>query len=186
MKLKSFSITSLVAGVCVLAAGFLLPVIVAMAQPSDGSVGIIGGADMPTILFVVSLFLKQWPLCLILLGIALIITGLFSLAFSGAIKNHCTVKTSTLSVAISAVGGLGVVLANMWFIVAAFGTKPRYPDTNLPSVLVSVIAVIAFIALVAWYCKERKAQWSWKGALIDLLTCMLYSPAFFYGFFMLW
>lgn len=178
MKLKSFSITSLVAGVFSLAAGFLLPMAVLLAQPSDGSVGIIGGADMPTILYITAVLLNRWPLCLILLGIALIITGLFSLAFQKTLREHCTPKMSALALALSIVGGLGEVS----ILMCLQGPNP----TSVLTIIVGVIAVIGFVALVAWYCKERKAQWSWKGALIDLLTCMLYSPAFFYGFFMLW
>lgn len=178
MKLKSFSITSLIVGVFSLAAGLLLPVLVLLAQPSGGSVGIIGGADMPTVFFITGIVLKRWPLCLILLGIALIITGLFSLVFSKTLREHCTPKMSALILASSAVGGLGEVSILMW--LQSPNPKP------ISAIIVSVIALIAFIALVAWYCKERKAEWSWKGALIDLLTCMLYSPAFFYGFSMLW
>lgn len=186
MKRKRFPIISSIAGVCALAAGFVLPIMAIQAHTAaNGPIGIIGGVDMPTLMYVASIWLNRWPLCLILLGIALLITGIFGLVFSQTIREHCTVKTSVISVALSAVGGLGLASALIWYSIVAFGKMAR-PDMYQPSIAVSVIAAIAFVALVAWYCKERKAHWSWKGALIDLLTCVVYSPAFFYGFSLLW
>ena len=85
---------------------------------------------------------------------------------------------SALALALSAVSGLGEIATAIWLETAN--------PTPILTIIVSLLSNVGFVALVAWYCKERKAHWSWKGALIDLLTCMLYSPAFFYGFSMLW
>ena len=187
MKLKCFSLLILFAGLLFLAAGVVIPIVLLQIYTSqNGAVAIIGGADGPTALFLTFKLMEGRIICSLVFGITLIISGLFCLIFSKTIKNNCNIKTSALSLGLSAIGAAGLVCAFLWFTIVSFGEMSKHPIEYPISVLLGIFCFFTFIVLSAVYLKLRKINWSIKGLIIDILTSITYLPAFFFLFLCLY
>ncbi len=181
MKLKQMSLLTLLTGVLFSIIGVIIPFITLKNYTyQNGAIGIIGGADTPTYEFVVFRILNGWPVVTILFGSALIISALFCLIFSKTVKNNCSIKTTVLSLGLSAVGAAGLVCAFLWFTIVSFGEMSKHPIEYPVSVLLGIISFLGFIVLIALYLKIRKTNWSIKGFIIDVLTSIIYLPTFFF------
>lgn len=183
MNLKRNAIWVLILGIVVLLMGIMpivsLSIYMYTAQP--GSIGIIGGADGPTAIFLTERLLHEWPVTVmfILLGISLIVSAAFCLLFSKTVTAHCSFKTSAVALSLSAIGGLGLVCVLMWCSIVAFSEMSKHPIAYPVSVLLGIFCFFAFIILLALYIKVRKINWSMKGIIIDILTSVVYLPTFF-------
>ena len=183
MKLKQISLLTLLTGVLFSIIGVIIPFITLKNYTSqNGAIGIIGGADTPTYEFVVFRILNGWTFVIILFGITLIISALFCLIFSKTVKNNCSIKTTVLSLGLSAVGALGLVCVFLWLSIVSFGEMSKHPIEYPVSVLLGIISFFGFIVLIAIYLKTRKTNWSIKGFIIDVLTSIIYLPTFFFAF----
>ena len=181
MKLKQMSLLTLLTGVLFSIIGVIIPFITLKNYTyQNGAIGIIGGADTPTYEFVVFRILNGWPFVTILFGSALIVSALFCLIFSKTVKNNCSIKTTVLSLGLSAVGAAGLVCAFLWFSIVSFGEMSKHPIEYPVSVLLGIISFLGFIVLIALYLKIRKTNWSIKGFIIDVLTSIIYLPTFFF------
>ena len=181
MKLKQISLLTLLTGVLFSIIGVIIPFITLKNHTyQNGAIGIIGGADTPTYEFVVFRILNGWPFVTILFGSALIVSALFCLIFSKTVKNNCSIKTTVLSLGLSAVGAAGLVCAFLWFTIISFGEMSKHPIEYPVSVLLGIISFLGFIVLIALYLKIRKTNWSIKGFIIDVLTSIIYLPTFFF------
>ena len=178
MKLKSFAAGAFVAGLLLLAAGFGIPALLTGKISSN----IIGGAGMPTYS---RLFFNEWggifP-CLALTGVAMAICGLFNLLFSKTVQSGCSVKTSAIALGLSCVGGLGLGCFFDWFSIVAFHAMDQHPIEYPCSIAVGMASLGGFVALLWWYFKERKQNWSGKGIVLDVLMSILFLPAAFWWF----
>ena len=183
MKLKQMSLLTLLTGVLFSIIGVIVPIITLQNYTSqNGAIGIIGGADTPTYEFVVFRIMNGWPFVAILFGITLIVSALFCLIFSKTVKNNCNIKTTALSLGLSAVGAAGLVCAFLWFSIVSFGEMSKHPIEYPISVSLGILCFFAFIVLIAIYLKLRKINWSIKGLYIDILTSVIYLPTFFFAF----
>ena len=179
MKLKQMSLLTLLTGVLFSIIGVLIPFITLKNYTyQNGAIGIIGGADTPTYEFVVFRIMNGWPFVASLFGITLIVSALFCLIFSKTVKNNCNIKTTALSLGLSAVGAAGLVCAFLWFTIVSFGEMSKHPIQYPVSVLLGIISFLGFIVLIALYLKIRKTNWSIKGFIIDVLTSIIYLPTF--------
>lgn len=180
MKLKTFSLVTLITGAAGLVIGFGAPVLAFLLSFSEGhTISIIGGADAPTLSFLFARSMKPWHICLISLSLALIVTALFCLIFRKTTADHCRIKTTLLSLTISATGALGLLCLIVWFPIAAFNEASRYPIEYSVSQLVGVLCLVVATALLVAYGKTRYTYRSLRGVVIDVLTCLLYFPFFF-------
>jgi hypothetical protein len=169
-------------GVLLLMVGVSIPLVyLEFAGASSGATGIIGGADGPTYSFLLFGLLDGLPFVLVLFGAALITSALFCLLLQTTVKAYCGVKTSIISLGLSAAGGLGLTCAFLWLSIVAFGNVDRYPIAYPASIAIGLGSFCAFVALIGLYLNERRQHWSWKGFVIDILTSILYLPAFFFG-----
>ena len=183
MKLKIFSLLTLLIGVLFSIIGAIVPFITLQSYAShNGSIGIIGGADTPTYEFVVFRIMNGWPFIAILFGITLIVSALFCLIFPQTVKNNCNIKTTALSLGLSAVGAAGLVCAFLWFTIVSFSEMSKHPIEYPVSVLLGIFCFFVFVVLIALYLKARKINWSIKGFCIDILISVIYLPTFFFVF----
>ena len=183
MKLRSLSLAALSAGLLSTGLGLALPYLVLQNRIAESSaVSIIGGADAPTYQFIVFGLLNGWPFCLVLLGLCLILTALFCLLFPKTALTHCTLKTTALSLGLSAVGASGLVCAFVFYTIAAFGEASRYPVAYPGSIIVGLLSLFGFVVLITLYARCRSSKWSLKGLVIDGFTSLLYLPALFFLF----
>ena len=119
--------------------------------------------------------------CLMLFGIALITTALFCLIFPKAVKLSLTLKTTAISLCLSAVGAIGLTCALNWSAITAFSEVSKYPIEYPISVITGLVSLMVFIVLIGVYLKVRSAQPSAKGFIIDILTSIIYLPAFLFA-----
>lgn len=176
MKLKTFSLITLFSGLALLITGALLPIFYRQ------EFAIIGGAEAPEILphymFYASSMEGGLPLLLMVIGITLIITAVFCLIFPKTMVKNCLISTSLTSLSLSLFGALGIVCFFVWLPMAAFNEFSDAPIEHLVSVAVGVISFLAFIILIIVYFNLRKRNFSAKGFVIDILTSIIYLPAF--------
>ncbi len=183
MKLKRISLLTLLIGAILSIVGVIVPFIALQNYTSqNGAIGIIGGADTPTLEFLVMRIMNGWPFVAILFGVALIVSALFCLIFSKTIKNNCNIKTTAFSFVLSAVGAAGLVCALLWFSVVSFDEMSKHPIAYPVSIILGIVCFFAFIVLIAVYLKMRKKNWSIKGLIIDVLTSIIYLPSSFFLF----
>lgn len=180
MKLKQTALAVLGFGIILALLGLLIPVILThFIMASGGSVGIIGGADLPSMTFLTWQLLNGWPVALISIGITLIISAVFCLVFSKTVKVHCGLTTSIISLSLSAVGGLGVFCVFWWYAIVVFHEMSKHPIEYPVSVILGLLCFFAFVALIVMYCILRIKKWSFKGVIIDILTSIVWLPTFF-------
>lgn len=179
MNLKRNSLIVLIVGFVSLLIGAITPIVCLENFKSKSGVGIIGGASSNTYKFLLASLFDGFLMFLVLLGIALIISAVFCLLFSNTVKTHCNIKTSLISLGLSSIGALGVFCAVLWFTFVSFHETSKFPIAYPVSVMIGVVCLFVFFLLIMFYIKSRKNIWSVKGFVIDILTSIIYFPAFF-------
>ena len=183
MKLKRNAIVLLILGAIIFLAGIMVPIIsMKIYTAQHGAIGIIGGADTPTMYFMAFRLMNGLPFVAILFGITLIVSAGFCLIFSNTVKKHCNINTSVISLGLSGFGALGLICAFLWFSIVSFGETLKNPIEYPVSILLGIVCFFAFLVLIVVYLKLRKTNWSIKGFCIDILTSIIYLPAFFFVF----
>lgn len=180
MKLKKASLWAMITGFGVLTFAFLIPILHYCIFGNEASIGIIGGADAPTASMLMS-SLSGIPKALILIAITVIISSVFCLVFSKTVESNCRLATTAISLGLSFFGALGFCWLLRWFIMVIFNSKSMHPIEYPVSILIGLFSFISCIALILLYVNARKGKWSLKGVSIDILTCIVYFPAHFYG-----
>ncbi len=170
------SISAVVLLICVLVPSGVL------GASKNESVGIIGGADGPTVIMITGAFWDGVLPSFITLSLSTVLCGLFCLLFSKAVKEHCALKTSGIALSLSACASLFFYCA-LLFASCFIMTSPDKHPVILPlSILVGALAVVAFVLLLTVYVKSRAQKTSAKGVLIDILLFLSYLLPFFLVF----
>lgn len=146
----------------------------------NGSVGIIGGADTPMALFILHGMFNGWMIYPFVFGLTFVICSLFALIFSKAIQQHCSGKTTAVSLGLSFAGTAGLSCLFIRHSIAAFHETATYSVLYPASVIGTILSFAAFLSLLVWYFFLRKNRFSFKGLLIDSLTCVIFFPSFFF------
>lgn len=180
MKLRRYALWILLLGIGVALVGLLTPIVYLRIVMHGGSSGIIGGMDGPTYWFILSRLYDGWPIALILLGISVVISSGFCLLFSKTVNKHCNIKTSAISLSLSGVGAAGLVCAFRWLAIVMFDGSSKFPIEYPVSISLGVLCFLAFILLIGLYFMVRGKNWSIIGVIIDVLTSIVYLPAFFW------
>ena len=153
-----------------------------LGTAQNQSVGIIGGADGPTVIMIAGTFWEGVLPALIALSLSTLLCGLFCLLFSKAVKENCTLKTSGLALVLSACASL-LFYCFMLFASCFIMTSPDKHPVTLPlSIAAGVVAAVAFVFLLSVYVKARAEKSSAKGILIDILLFLSYLLPFFFVF----
>lgn len=180
-RIKKYSFISLIIGVAITLTGILLPVFVFASRTAQGGggVGIIGGADTPTFLFLVFNTFDRLPIYALTFGAVLTIASLFCLIFRKTVAEHCSLKTTALSLSLSFTGSVGLACVYLLYNIVVFQKISDYPIEYYASIILGVLAFAIFIVLIVIYCKARRGGFSLKGILIDIGTSILTLPLFF-------
>ncbi len=177
MALKRFAITLLTISVIILITGTVfLPIIYTSI---NDSIVIIGGTASIMYKFIFFHTMNGLPFCITLFGAAFLITALICLIFNKKIPIYCSIKTSVISLIISAALALGLVCVFIFSSIVAFDQISMYPYAFPASILGSIVALLMIAWLTFVYIKARKQSASKMGALIDLLTVLIYLPPIF-------
>ena len=180
MKLKKSSIIGLVVGALAILAGFGIPALTVLLSDLGGhSIGIIGGADGPTAIFITShIFFKTFLGVLTSLGIPLVLISLFCLVFPNFVQKNFSIKTTAFALGLSATGCLGGYCFITCLAIVGFGMMDESPVSYPASIIAGVLALVLFLVLFVLYCKARKGEVKIVGIILDVLTGALFVPFF--------
>ena len=182
-KLNLFSlVTGIIGALCIVFA--VATIVIAVNQPAnEGSIGIIGGVDTPTINFIMSCLVGTWQGLCFMLGVPLVLTALFAIIFKKTVSNHCSLKTTITALLISAMVGAEAGCFINCFLIAATGQMHKHPIQYPWSVAGTTVAFVAILGLLALYIfKLRVKNPRGKGIAIDMLTAAVYFPSMFLAF----
>ena len=179
-KFKIYSSVCLISGLLLVLASVLVPIIkFSNYTAQNGSIGIIGGADGPTAIYLTSRLLGERLLFALILGLTLFLCGGFCLAFKRTVTNNCRLKTTALSLIISFFGASGLSCFFIWYSIVAFLEMSMHPIAYPCSIFVGLLSLVAFITAIIFYIRVRKKNLKPKGIIIDILTSITTLPILF-------
>ncbi len=185
-KIRLYALISLILGFLLIISSIVIPIIlISNYTASNGSVGIIGGADSPTWFFLFYKLNGQFTLIPIL-GIILFLAGLFCLIFTKTVLQNCTIKSTSLALIISLFGSSGFVCVLIWCVIIGFDPISNHPISYPASIAGGVLSLLAFIISIVFYIKSRKRNLKLIGILIDVLTAALTLPFFIFLFIIIY
>jgi hypothetical protein len=148
--------------------------------PDGDTVGIVGGADRPTVNLRIRVIFNSAYSLLILFGLPTAFCSLFVLIFSRTIKKNCVISTTLTALALSACTALGVY-SLLIFASCFIMTSPSNHPIALPSsICVGMMALIGFILLIVLYYKRRNKKPSIPGAFLDAAFPLCICRHFFF------
>ncbi len=179
-KYKIYSFIALISGLLLVLASILVPIIILSNYTAqNGSIGIIGGADGPTAIYLTSRLLGGRLLFTLILGLTLFLCGGFCLIFKRTITNNCRLKTTALSLVISFFGAMGLTCFFIWYSIVVLHKMSMSPISYPSSIIGGIFSFVAFIITIILYIKARKENFKIKGIVIDIMTSIITLPAFF-------
>ena len=179
-KYKIYSSIALISGLLLVLA-YVLVLIIKLSNytAQNGSIGIIGGADGPTAIYVTSQLLGGRSLLLLILGLTLFFCGGFCLVFKRTVTNVCRLNTTALSLIISFFGASGLSCFFIWYSIIVFHEMSKHPITYPLSIIGGILSLVAFIITIILYIKVRKENFKIKGIVVDIITSIITLPTFF-------
>ena len=180
MKKRLLSWILLTVGAVSLIIGFGAPFIELRNYAPES--GIVGGADTPTYWRVMldQFKMNGWPMCYILFGGAMLLTGVFRLIFPETVIKCCPRNTTMVTLGISAFAGSGLLFGLGMMIIAGFAGSDRHPIAGPVYMALTIISILGFMMLIYFYIFLRSVYKSRLGAFLDMVTVILYLPAFFW------
>lgn len=121
---------------------------------------------------------------LCLFGAVTTMFGLLSLIFHRFADKHCFVKTSLVSLGLSAAGTLGLYCALTYIGCSMMRSSTmRFPIEEPTSFFLGLFCLFGFVFLLVLYVIFRKKSPSAPGVIIDVLTALWYviPLAYLYG-----
>ena len=171
-KVKIYSIITLTVGAVSILMGGIIPYIITMFYAENyGAIGIIGGADGPTAVYLTARLMGGLPYCLLWVGTGLLLLSLVYLIFSKTAVTHCSKKTFALAVGIAAACAVGLYSGMIWLIISFWSARGEHPIQFPANTALMGICLAAFVVLLVLYIKTRKKKWSAKGNVIKLRYC---------------
>lgn len=178
-KYKIYSSIALISGLLLALTSVLVPIIkLSNYTAQNGSVGIIGGADAPTLLFLLR-YSDGHLLFALILGLTLFLCGGFCLIFKRTVINNCRLKTTALSLIISFFGAAGLSCFLIWYSIVVFHEMSEHPISYPLSIIGGIFSLVAFIITIILYIKARKENFKIKGIVVDVITSIITLPIFF-------
>lgn len=168
MKTRRILMALGIVGVAAMLVGLVWPLV------QLGSMDIIGGAGVATWRFLLRTALGGWAAPLAMVGFALVVTALCGLFLPRKLTAGCTVQTTALAFALSAVGAAGLLGGMNWLSIAAFHEQNRYPIRYPANIALSIVSLAAFICLCCGYGFKRAKTPSGWGLALDVLTSILW------------
>lgn len=179
-KYKIYSSIALISGLLLALASVLVPIIkLSNYTAQNGSIGIIGGADGPTAIYITSHLLGGRLILTLILGLTLFLCGGFCLIFKSTVINNCRLKTTALSLIISFFGASGLSCFFVWYSIVAFHEMPKHPIAYPLSIIGGILSLVAFIITIILYIKVRKENFKIKGIVVDIITSITTLPILF-------
>ena len=180
-KIKIYSSIALILGLLLALVSVLVPIIkINEFTAQNGSIGIIGGADGPTAIYLTSHLLDGNLLFTLILGLTLFLSGAFCLIFKRVVINNCSLKTTALSLIISFFGASGLACFFIWYSIVVFHEMSKHPLSYPLSIIGGMCSLVAFVSTIVFYVRARKENLKIKGIILDIITSIITLPTFFW------
>lgn len=181
MKTRRFPIMILLIGTVLAVTGLALPHILigAGAAPT----GIVGSKESPTLWFLLTHYLHGFPLCLTLLGAAMMLTSLPAVFFINAFQRSCSIKTAAITLCLSIVGRLGLTCAFYLLMIGSLSSPSKHPVGYPLSTTAGALSLVTFILLVCVYFSVRSKKPSILGFVYDVIASIVFTCFFLYFYF---
>ncbi len=139
------------------------------------NMSIIGGADTPTALLLISRLFQGWGFVNFAFTLAAMVAVV--VLMPNLMKEHLTRKTTVLSLCISAAGGAGLACF-LWWLTLGLGGPKRYPVAYPVSMAGGFMALLAFVGLCIGYVYQRKKHPSRLGVVVEVVMSLVFLPLF--------
>ncbi len=170
MMKKAFNITIII-GASLSLLGIILPLIFGFFQTP---VGIIGGAGMGALKLQYIFWQRSFYFTITRLGITILICGIIARIFSKTVCQSCTLKSSLLSLGLSA----SLVCGIYCFASAIRSDLYEKNLSNICGEIGIFVSLFAFIALLIiylfFYIKDKK----YKRIIFDVIVIILFCGVF--------
>ena len=124
--------------------------------------------------------IKQISFTAMLFGGTCTIYGVLGFAFSKQMSKVCSLRTTALSCAVSAITSLGIHCV-LSFLSCYFLTNPtRHPIRHPVSLILGFICLAIFVLLLNVYYKLRKNNKTKIGFFVDCVTCLTFMPSIYF------
>ncbi len=117
--------------------------------------------------------------CLIFGGSMTAVWGLAGLLFPEQISGKCRIKTSAMALGVSAVLGMGLYCANLFFSCYFLSDPSEHPIRLRASGILGSVCLLGLMGLVYLYKKLREKNVSKEGTVLDMMLILSYVPVFF-------
>ena len=124
--------------------------------------------------------ITDWPMCFILFGIPMFLTAVFRLCCFDEVERCFSKSTTLVTLGISAFGGSGLLFGFCMLVIVGFAGSDRHPIAGPVYTALTVISLLGFIMLIFFYAFLRSVHESRLGVFLDVVTSILYLPAFFW------
>lgn len=154
----------------------LIPLIQTWILPSaeKGAIGIIGGADSPTTMFITLKLLNRFEQILVAMSVPFILTGTVMHIFKKDIANVCTLKSSLMAYALSFLAGTAAYFYFRMGLIAIFDEYSLNPIRYPVSIVGLIICAILFIGLTVYYFYRAKKEKKLGRVKYDIPIFLLY------------
>lgn len=117
--------------------------------------------------------------CLIFGGSMTAVWGLAGLLMPEQIGGKCRIKTSAMALGISAVLGLGLYCANLFFSCYFLSDPSEHPIRLPASGILGSVCLLGLMGLVYLYKNLREKNFSKEGLVQDVMLAVSYVLVFF-------
>lgn len=178
--MKKFSIITIIIGAFLIISGIVTPWISLLLMPPAPSVGIIGGADGPTLNYLYrDAWLSSVHFPLSLLGIATIITGIMTLIFKKSIIKNCNIKSSAYALSISALISLTFYCIIAYIFIGSWhDTNVTFSASHFICILLALLSLIGCIILGISYAKKYICDKKYKRIIFDIGIIIVFFVPF--------
>lgn len=174
--MKKYFNTAILIGAILMLVGIALPLISALLIPKDvASIGIIGGADVPTSMYLTYQFwLGSFNYTITRLGFAVVLTGVLSRIFNKTICENCTVKTSLYALGVSIFSACGFYCFFETFLLDLRDNPLSFSVCKIGFIISIILCIFLLVLYIISYIKDKK----YKRIIFDTVIIILYFGAF--------
>lgn len=163
-----------------LSAGILIIGIVMLAVGLSWNAFFVAPAEGPWYLaYHFKSIIKMAVFCLIFGGSMTAVWGLAGLLMPEQIGSKCHIKTSAMALGVSAVLGLGLYCANLFFSCYFLSDPSEHPIRLPVSMILGIVCLLGLLGLLYLYKKVREKNFSKEGIVRDVILVLSYVLVFF-------
>jgi len=186
-------VASLICGVGVMILPFIILIIRYLIMPK-GPIGIIGGADIPTLYYCIYIAFATPHGAFFFAGAYLVLISIFCLIFNKTVVNNCNLKSAKNILGVSFCGMAAYSFLNHanavysgLYIANDEMSKMLFSESLLYLCLIIAAVALAFlIVFIVKYIKSKIADFKIKGFILEIALLLTSFIPFYYVISAIW